>query len=335
MRPAQLQPDHAGRRSIRWGVAIGVSLAAFATASVAFASFSTPATGGGGNLTTKRIFPGVRSAWPWDIRDQSGGVSEANASDPLSFADAVVQTTGNWSNAFSTTRFDDFDYGAGRAAGIPVTSATFSFTFAPSQSTANACFYVEVRRASTNALLGTHGSSGTPSACTTGGAQLAATVDVSAEVTTTDIANDLRIRVYADSTKSKAITIELATVSVTTPYATATIFATRWDDESTGAPAVTLWPLVAADGTVYTSASAFLVTFSPTHYIKFTPNEAIPAGSTITSAQVQFGYKSATAGNTACWYFEVYNGATLIGTHGSSTTPVSCNSTSASVTPCP
>ena len=34
-----------------------------------------------------------------------------------------------------------------------------------------------------------------------------------------------------------------------------------------------------------------------------------------------------TVGDNACWYFEVYNGATLIGTHGSTTSPVSCNNT--------
>ena len=52
----------------------------------------------------------------------------------------------------------------------------------------------------------------------------------------------------------------------------------------------------------------------------------------ITSAQVQLAYKSATAGDQTCWYFEVYNGAALIGTHGSSVTPVSCNSTTNYVT---
>ena len=47
---------------------------------------------------------------------------------------------------------------------------------------------------------------------------------------------------------------------------------------------------------------------------------------------MQFASKSATAGDTTCWYFEAYNGATLIGTHGSSGTPVSCNATTSYVT---
>jgi hypothetical protein len=302
------------------------------TTSAALGAFSSTATGGGMTLTTKRIFAGVRSAWPWDVRDASAGGAETNSSDALSFTDGVVNTTGNWTSAFSTTRFDDFDFSSGLPAGTPITTATFNFTFAPSRAVDNACFYVDVRRASTNALLGTHGSSGTPSACANAGAQVAATVDVSAEVTSSDIANDLRIRVYANQSGGKAIKIDLASVSITTPYTSTTLFEKRWDDESGGTPTPTIWPFVATDGTAYTSAGSFATTFSTTRYIKLTPNASVATGSTITNVQLQFAYKSATAGDTTCWYVEVYNGATLIATHGSSASPVSCNATSSYVT---
>jgi hypothetical protein len=319
-------------RSLRWAAAAGAAAAVFISTSVALAAFTSSATGGGMSLTTKRIFPGVRSAWPWDIRDASAGGAEVNASDPLSYTDGLTATTHIWSSTFSTTRFDDFDFNAGHPGGIPVSSATFNFTFASKQAGQNACFYLEVRRASTNTLLGTHGSSGAPSACANGGAQVAATVDISAEVTNTDIANDLRIRVYADQSGNKAIKIELATVSITTPYVSATVFAHRWDDEATGSPSVTLWAPYALDGAAYTTAANLLPTFTPTSYLKFTPNEAVPTGSVISSASLQFAYMSATAGDQTCWYFEVYNGATLIGTHGSLLAPVSCNSTTSYVT---
>jgi hypothetical protein len=105
-----------------------------------------------------------------------------------------------------------------------------------------------------------------------------------------------------------------------------------WDDEANAASTVTLWPLVAADGTGYTSVGNFATTFNAARYVKFTPNVATAAAAVITSSQVQLAYKSATAGDQTCWYFEVYNGATLIGTHGSSGTPVSCNSTTNYVT---
>jgi hypothetical protein len=308
-----------------------VAVAAFVTTSAALASFTS--TGSvGATYVTKRVFLGVRSAWPWDVRDASGGAAETNSSDVLSYTDTLMATTKSWSTTFATTRFDDFDFSGGLPAGVPVTSATFNFTFVPSRTPQdNACFYIDVRRASTNALLGTHGSSGTPSGCANG-AQLAATVDVSAEVTNTDIANDLRIRVYANNSTSRPIKIELATVTITTPYATATLREQRWDDEANAVAAATLWPFPATDGTGYTTVGNFATTFSTTRYVKFTPSAAVPTGATIANAQVQLAYKSATAGDQTCWYFEVYNGATLIGTHGSSATPVSCNSTTSYVT---
>ena len=325
-------PDQGRNRWVRRGAALGAAVAAFVTTSVALAAFTSTVTGGGMALSTKRIFPGVRSAWPWDVRDASGGGAETNNSDALSFADGVTSTTKNWSSTFSATRFDDFDFSSGRPPGIPISSATFNFTFAPSRAVDNACFYIEVRRASTNALLGTHGSSGSPLSCANLGAQVAATVDISAEVTTTDIANDLRIRAYANQSGNKAIKIDLASVSIATPYSNATMFETRWDDEANAAPTVALWPFVAIDGTAYGSAASFATTFNAARYIKLTPNESVSTNATISSAQVQLAYESSTAGDTTCWYFEVYNGATLIGTHGSSGTPISCNATASFVT---
>jgi hypothetical protein len=302
----------------------------FVTTSAALAGFSSLASGAG-SLSTKRIFQGARSAWPWDVRDASGGGVETNSSDTLSYSDGVTVTTKSWSSAFGATRFDDFDFSSGRPAGVPVSSATFNFTFAPSRANDDACFYIEVRRASTNALLGTHGSSGSPSACSTG-STVSATVSVSAEVTNTDIANDLRIRVYANNNTNRPLKIDLASVSITTPWFTTTLFEKRWDDEANATSTVALWPLPATDGTTYTTVGNFATAFNAARYLKFTPNQVVPAGAAITSAQVQFAYKSATAGDTTCWYFEVYNGATLIGTHGSSGTPVSCNATGSSVT---
>ena len=331
MRPGRPLSDHGLRRPVRWGVAVGAGLAMFVTTSAAFAAFTSLATDGGASLSTQRIFAGTRSAWPSDVRDASGGAAETNSSDTLSYADGTTATTKSWSSAFGATRFDDFDFSGGRPAAVAVTSATFNFTFAPSRSNDGACFYVEVRRASTNALLGTHGSSGSPSACSTG-TTVSATVSISAEVTSTDDANDLRIRVYANNSTNRPLKIDLASVTLTTPWFTTTLFQKRWDDEANAVAAVVLWPLVATEGTAYSTVGNLATAFSASRYVKFTPNQVVPTGATISSAQVQFAYKSATAGDTTCWYFEAYNGATLIGTHGSSGTPVSCNATTSYVT---
>ena len=173
MRPSR--PDPGFSSALRRATVAGVALAAFVTTSAALAGFTS--TGSvGATYVTKRIFPGVRSAWAWDIRDASGGGAETNSSDTLSFADGTAATTKSWSSTFASTRFDDFDFSAGLPAGVSVTSATFNFTFAATRNADTVCFYLDVRRASTNALLGTHGSSGSPSSCVAGKTLTAATV---------------------------------------------------------------------------------------------------------------------------------------------------------------
>src|SRR5947207_124238 len=189
-------PEQGRNRWVHRGAALGATAAAFVSTSVALAAFTSTVTGGGMALSTKRICPGVRSAWPWDVRDASGGGAETNNSDALSFADTVTSTTKNWSSSFSATRFDDLDFSSGKPPGIPISSATFNFTFAPSRASDNACFYIEVRRASTNALLGTHGSSGSPLSC----ANLSAQVQLAYESSTAGDTTCWYFEVYSVAT---------------------------------------------------------------------------------------------------------------------------------------
>ena len=55
---------------------------------------------------------------------------------------------------------------------------------------------------------------------------------------------------------------------------------------------------------------------------------------TVSSAQFTFRMAANSAGDTACFYFEVYRASTstLIGTHGSTSTPVACNATTTQTT---
>src|SRR5439155_26566938 len=97
-------PDQRRNRWVRRGAALGATVAALVTTSVALAAFTSTVTGGGMALSTKRIFPGVRSAWPWDVRDASGGAAEPHNADALSFADTLTRTTTHWSSPFSAPR---------------------------------------------------------------------------------------------------------------------------------------------------------------------------------------------------------------------------------------
>ncbi len=84
---------------------------------------------------------------------------------------------------------------------------------------------------------------------------------------------------------------------------------------------------IAVASTAYTSSSGWSTSFSSSRYIAVDFPGYVPAGSVVAGAVFTHTYRSAVSGDTTCYYFEVYQGGTLIGTHGSAGAPVSCNST--------
>lgn len=315
------------RRSLRWGVVLGTAAAAFMSTSVALAAFTSTATGGGANpYTTKRVFPAVRSTSAWTIRDASGGGAETTTDDPLSYAgDSRTMTTGSaWSTTFSATRYLEFDFNSALPDGLSVGSPQLNLRMASTNNASNLCFYVEIYRASTATLIGSHGSSGTPYACNSGTTQTTTNISLP-EVSSTTIANDLRVRVYITDSKSKTSATDMVTVTGSTPYSSFTEYEKIYRDKSSGgAGTTTNWGVAtSADGSNYLTSSAWATTFSATRYVKFTFDPGVPAGAVISSASLDFFYRSNSVGQT-CWYFETYSGATLLGSHGSSGSPVSC-----------
>ena len=116
----------------------------------------------------------------------------------------------------------------------------------------NACFYFEVRRASTGAVLGTYGSSGSPVACSAGATQGVSTTDISAQVANTTIANDLRIRVLGVETGAKAWKIESGTVTGATADRQLHLYPNTLVDSADSTPASDVWGLATAgDGATF------------------------------------------------------------------------------------
>jgi YVTN family beta-propeller protein len=85
--------------------------------------------------------------------------------------------------------------------------------------------------------------------------------------------------------------------------------------------------ITVGDG-AYTSSSGWPMSFDVNRYLKLTFPAYVPAGSVVTSATFRHEYRSATAGDTTCYFFEVWQGGTLLATHGSAGSPVSCNAAS-------
>jgi hypothetical protein len=290
------------------------------------------AVGSGGDTAGAAITVAVPttssvSTSAWDLRDASAGTGEVNQSDTSAFAnDARSASSGNFTTAFSTSRYVQYTYNTPLPAGNATSSVNFNLNYAGTGSSDTTCFYFDVRRVSTGAVIGTHGSSASPVDCTTGTA-FKATTTALPEVTSTDIANDLQIRVYVTSTGKHPINVDLATVSGTAAGSAFTLYESSFVDSSSGAAGTAVpWSLYGSDATFYTSAANWATTFSTTRYLKLSFPSYVPSGATVNSVTFKHAYRSATSGANVCYYFEVYSGSTLIGTHGSSASPVSCNS---------
>jgi hypothetical protein len=270
----------------------------------------------------------------YDLRDASGGAAETNSTWAVAFDDTRLFRTTVWANAYAATRYVEFDMNAPLPTGRQIPTANFRMKFASAggAGSGNACFYFEVRRISTGAVLGTHGSSASPVACSAGTTQFTSTTDITADIASSTIADDIRIRVYGWETGTKAWDVESATVTGTTPLGSFTLYPDDLSDAADASAASTVWSQAAAgDGVVYTTLGNWTNAFAAARYLKVTFPAYVPAGSTVTSASVTHTYKNNNNGITACWYFEVYNGASLIGTHGSTATPAGCNATNAFV----
>ena len=291
---------------------------------IGLASFNA-GNSSGFSVASDRIFPGARTTAAWSVVDAGDG-SAADVTFPAAVGEGSYLTTGNWSSSFSGTRYLDFALSAPLPGGLATSSVSFSFDFADDVAGQTACFYIEVYRASDSSLLGTHGSSGSPLACVTG-TTLTHTATTLTEVTSSDTVNDLRVRVYAKESGGTALRVDLATVTGSA-YAAFTAYPAAVGDRSTGTLSKTTWGLAASgDGAVLTTDNAWATTFAAGRSVTFTFPAEAPTSAAVTAASFTLSYRAGTNGSNSCWYAEVYDGSSaLIGTHGSSGSPISCNS---------
>ncbi len=275
----------------------------------------------------------------WNLRDLSSG-TESDQSNYFAFAgdsryQGPISAAYGFQPAFNSSKYLDFDLYSPLPSGLPVSGATFKFDY--TGGSAQACFYFEVRRASTGAVLATHGSPATPVDCTTSPTSFKSTSTALPEITDSATANDLRIRVYETNSAGTVAApganyTDLATVSATVGLAPVTIYNKRYTD-ATSTPVGLNWALVSAgDSASYTSASGWDTAFSSAKYLKLTFPAYVPSDATGVSASFSHSYMSDTSSTTTCYWLELYSGTTLIGSRGSASSPRGCNSTTSFVT---
>jgi hypothetical protein len=210
---------------------IGTSLAIFTARPEAAAVFGT-----------KALFPGEHVTPAFQVGDASSGTVIDSSSPFAAAADGLTMTTSAWWTAFAADRYLEFDLNDSLASGIATTSSSFDFTFA-SSGAGQACYYFEVRSISTNAVLGTYGSSGSPLGCVTGTTLTAFSTPMST-VATTSIANDLRVRVFGRDSASNAMVIDRATASGSTIYQAFTLYPVVFRDAADTTIEIVPWGLV-------------------------------------------------------------------------------------------
>lgn len=238
-RPSPLRLGRVGRVAIVVAVA-----AAFGFGGrIAYALFFDPSVAGANTFSTGRIFASSWTTPAFDVGDASSG-TEVDASSPLAFGgDGRTSATKAWSTSFSSSRYLDFDLNGPLPGGLAVSGATFDLTFASTATGVTSCIYLDVRIRSSNTVVGTFGSAGSPVGCVTGTSLQTVSTSIASAVGSTDAADDLRIRVYADSSSGVASTIDLAVVSASSPYTAFTLYPVSWTDAADGTPLATRWGL--------------------------------------------------------------------------------------------
>jgi hypothetical protein len=231
--PCAWRVDRLSGRLISVGVGTASSLALFTD------SNDTEAV-----LGTKAIFPGERVTPAFSVSDASAGDAPVDRSSALGFGgDGLTVTSNPWSSAFASGRYLDFDLNASLPGGLAAFTANFELRFGSADAGSTACYYLEIRRASTGALLDTYGSSGNPLDCVTGTSLTLSTTAIDATVASTDDLNDLRIRVLGADSGSDGMVIDRATVSGSTALATFTLYPVRYTDAADGTPRTSVWEL--------------------------------------------------------------------------------------------
>jgi len=302
--------------SARAVAAIAVAGLAAIVAPAAFAYFSATKTSPQPISVTPTVT--VTATAVGLIDTSSGNVTDATLASAYDDNRLYPKDDGlndvNFEKVFATNRFYQWDYESSLPPGQPVSGASFDFRFRSNAGTEVACFYFEV--ISGGNVIGTHGSQtpGTATSpwCTDVNEKLVSTPLPS--VTTTTIANGLRIKVYGYESNRKPIFVDQAIVKGTTAGQTFTLYATTSTNQADGSPETLPNPIAFEDSIFYDVTNNWENTFTPARYIQYTfPPGIVPSSTALDSVKFRHRYQ-AGSGSTVCFYLDVIAGGNSLGT---------------------
>jgi predicted ribosomally synthesized peptide with SipW-like signal peptide len=261
----------------------------------------------------------------WKIDDNSGGGTTAIYTP--AFADALFLKTSSPALAFAANRYVDVDFANFAPTGQTADRVTAEVDFADDNGDAKtSCMYMEVRRASTGAVLETHGSPTAPLGCQP--LDTAFTVSQPLAVKDTNVANDLRLRIYFDSAGTNAIRLYRAVVKVVLLGRTWTLLPATTDDALDSTPTGSVpWGLSRVDTTAYRNAANWGNAYDARKYLALVFPDTVPIGATLTNVQLDVVWKTANAARH-CLIAETYAGGNLLATHGTPAAPAMCTTSS-------
>ncbi len=207
-----------------------------ATGAIFDSSASTSA-----QLGAQRIFNGEQLTTGFIVQDRSSGSASDQSSQFVVAGDGRSATTKAWGTSFSGSRYVAFDLSAPVPRGLAITSPVFRLTFG-SAAGSTACVYLDVVTISTNAVLASYGSAGSPAACVTGAAPVSTQVAVPV-VTTSDMVDDLRIRVWGRDAAGGGMVLDEARLTASTPYVDVSTWPVRFVDAADGVMVSAPWML--------------------------------------------------------------------------------------------
>jgi hypothetical protein len=231
-------------------VALGVASLATVALIAGVAMVAWPLTGAtftnsvpvGADIGAAHIFRGTRDTVAFSVSDVSSG-SATDGSNSYAFAsDGRYFTSYAFGSSFDGSRYLELDLNAPLPPGLAISGGQLSLRFAGNAAGTSSCVYVEIRQASSGSLVSTLGSSGSPLGCASGTSFTTVSPSLSS-VSTTDTADDLRIRIYASDSAAGPLRIDAATISGSTPYASFTLYPILTRDHHDGQNDVVRWGL--------------------------------------------------------------------------------------------
>lgn len=194
------------------------------------------------DISSIHIFRDERDTPAFSVNDVSSGSSTDGSSAAAFAADSRYFTTVAWPSSFDSSRYIELDLNSPLPAGLSASNGQLALRFAGDSGGTTACVYVEIRQISDGALVSSSGSAGSPLSCASGTTYTSVTPSLTA-LTTTDLGNDLRVRIYGRDSATGPIRLDQVVISGDTPYASFTLYSILTRDVHDGQSDLIPWGL--------------------------------------------------------------------------------------------